>query len=219
MIFLCFPAPAQDAKVIKVNQDTNIARFFNDSRWLFPRFEEGTIFLTQNRTQATVNYDFLTEQVFFINAKNDTLALQNAKDIIIIQVGKRYLKYYSKAFVEVVHRAGDSELWLRRQIKRTDTQKTGAYGLPSATSSVTNINTINAGGYFKDIETTEWAKYVQRVTFYVTDGKNKTRVANKAGFLKTFPKKKGQIESYLKEQPVDFENLPDLKRLLDFCTD
>jgi hypothetical protein len=210
-------AQAQEAQTIKIDKDTDIAGFFGESRWLFPAFETGTVFLRQNRTQATLNYDLLTEQVFFIDAKKDTLALQNINDVVIIQVDKHYFKYYNKAFVEVVHRRGLNELWLRRQIKKTDTQKTGAYGLPSATSAVTNINAINAGNRFRDIEVTEWAKYARRVTFYLTNEAGKTRGANKSGFTKAFPKKKQQIEMYIKAQPIDFENLTDLKRLFDFC--
>ncbi|MDR0692287.1 MAG: hypothetical protein LBF69_04535 [Prevotellaceae bacterium] len=217
MVLLGCPAPAQEAQTIKINQATDVAEFFGESRWLFPAFESGTVFLRQSRTQATLNYDLLTEQVFFIDAKKDTLALQNAKDVVIIQVGKRYFKYYNKALVEVMHRRGLNELWMRRQIKKTDTQKTGAYGLPSATSAVTNINAIDGGDRFREINVTEWAKYIRRVTFYLTDEAGKTRVANKSGFAKAFPKKKKQIETYLKTQPVNVENLTDLKRLFDFC--
>jgi hypothetical protein len=212
-----YPAQAQEPQAIKINQATDIAEFFGESRWLFPAFETGTVFLQQSRAQATLNYDLLMEQVFFIDAKKDTLALQNINDVVIIQVGKRYFKYYNKAFVEVMHRRGLNELWMRRQIKKTDTQKTGAYGLPSATSAATNINAIDAGNRFREINVTEWVKYARRVTFYLTDEAGKTRVANKSGFTKAFPKKKKQIETYLKTQPVNFESLTDLKRLFDFC--
>jgi hypothetical protein len=210
-------AQAQEVQTIKINKGADITSFFRESRWLFPAFETGMLFLQQSRSQAKINYDLLTEQLFFIDAKNDTMALQNVKDVVIVQIEKRYFKYYNKAFVEVVHRKGVNELWLRRQIKKTDVQKTGAYGLPSATSSVTNINAVNAGNRFQDIDVTEWVKYVRRITFYLTDEANKTRVANKSGFTKAFPKKKQQIEAYLKAQPVDFEDFADLKRLFDFC--
>ncbi len=207
---------AQQATSIKVGKDTDVARFFNESRWLLPSFENATLFLKQSKTNANINYDLLTENLFFIDAKNDTLELQNIKDVVIVQIDKRLFQFYNNLFVEIVHHSDNSEIWLRRQIRKTDSRKTGAYGLPSATSSVTNINSINVGGQFKDLDVVEWAKYEPSLTFYLSKG-NKVRVANKSGFLKFYAKKKKEIETYLKEQPVNFENLEDITRLENFC--
>jgi hypothetical protein len=175
------------------------------------------VYLKQTRTQAKLNYDLLTEKVFYIDVNNDTLALVNYNDVIIIQIGQRYLKPYDNYFVEIMAQTKDGhELCLRRQLKKIDTQKTGAYGLPTSTSAVTSVNTIDVGGYFKEIDVTEWSKYSHTVVFYLSTGK-KISVATKKAFLKVFPKQKKQIETYLSANPVDFENVVDLKRLLEYC--
>lgn len=214
---LCLPV-SMLAQTVQIDQKTDVEKYFSKSRWLFPDFETGTVWLKQSRSQAKLNYDLLTEKIFFIDAKQDTLALVNYKDVVIIQVGQRYLKPYNNYFIEVIARTkDDNELWLKRQLKKTDTEKAGAYGLPTSTSGVASINSINTGGgYFKEIEVKEWSKYSHTVAFYLSDGNNPT-TANKKAFLKMFSKQKKQIEAYLSENPVNFEKEEDLKRLLEYC--
>jgi hypothetical protein len=203
---------------VQVGRQADISKFFSESRWLLPVFTGASVFLKQSRTKAKMNYDLLTEKMVFITPQGDTLALANQEDVLVVQFDKRYFKPHHQFFIEVIARAGDSELWIRRQIKKTDTQKTGAYGLPSATSAVTNINTVHTGSYYKDIEVAEWSKYTPTVSFYLFAG-GKARAANKSAFLKTYSGKKKEIESYLKKQAVDFEYDEDLIRLFNFCAE
>jgi len=217
LLIFCFSSIGLVAQTtIKETKNTNVASYFNESRWLMPSFENASVFLKKSRTDAKVNYDLLTEKLLFIDKNNDTLAIQNTKDITIVQIGKRYFKYYGDIFVEIIHQSDNSAIWLRRQIKKTDSQRIGAYGMPSATSSITNINSIDVGGHFRDIDVVELAKYDNIATFYLSKG-SKVRIANKSGFLKTYPKKKSAIEQYLKERALDLDVLEDIIKLNDFC--
>jgi hypothetical protein len=215
LLLAALSAQAQPGATVHASAAAEVAEYFSESRWAFPKFEEASIFLLQSRSKATMNYDLLTEKMMFIDPKGDTLALTNS-DVILIQLGTRYFKPYNKCYLEVVERDKERELLLRRQIKRTDTQKAGAYGLPTSTSAVSNVNTVEARGYYRDIEVNEWAKYSHIATFYLSVG-SRIRAANRSGFQKAYAKHKKRVKTYLKENPVSFERSEDVVRLFNFC--
>lgn len=212
----CSTVFAQTDESIKVDNKTDINKLFVTGRWLMPDFQTATIFLKTTRSQAKMNYDLLSANMYFID-KKDTLALKNGKDVVMVQMDKRNFKNYNNAFVEVIARAAsDNEIWVKRLIKKTDTQKEGAYGLPSSTSAVTNVNTLNVGAS-QNLSVAEWAKYKFTATYYITIGA-KTRIANKPGFLKAYSKKKDEIESFIKTENIDFDLEDDIVKLFKFCT-
>ena len=54
-------------------------------------------------------------------------------------------------------------------------------------------------------------------TFFIIDANKRSHKARWPGILKVYSRHKKAVEQYLKEQPVDFRQEEDLKKLLGFC--
>jgi len=68
----------------------------------------------------------------------------------------------------------------------------------------------------QQLSTSAEFRFQRREAFSLSQG-NKTRTADKKGFLKMFSKYKVAIERYLEQSPVDFKKEQDLLRLYNYC--
>jgi trehalose-6-phosphate synthase len=50
------------------------------------------------------------------------------------------------------------------------------------------------------------------------DRNNNSKVANSASVFKIYPSRKNEISQFIKENAINFQEVADVKKLLEFCS-
>lgn len=207
---------SQARQSIRVKAGEDLAQAFSSSGFYrFPQFEKALVSYT-NGTQEPrfrFNYNIYTANLQFISPAGDTLDVANPEAIDSV-IFPRAVFYNRKGFHEVVARA-DSIRLLRKVTMTLQTEKIGGYGQPSPTSSIDNLKNFSIGNNFYSLTINQDVVINKNTSWFWMDiNKNIVR-ANKANLLKILsPAKQAAVESYLKQQKVNFEKEEELKKLL-----
>ncbi len=209
---------AQERMTMKVTSGEDINQLLATSRFLFPEFQDANVYFKKSTSRAKMNYNMLSGEMLFIDPNGDTLALKNVSEVLAIAFGKRLFKNSPKDFVEVLatNSTDDSELVIRRRIRKGDERKEGAYGITSSVASISSVSNVYTESGSQALSISSEVSFKKEITYYLVQ-KNKYRTADCSGFLKAYPKKKADIENYLKQTPVDFDNEADVLRLFRYC--
>jgi len=210
---------AQERVNVDIKQDANIEKILSrDIKMFFPEFRNAIVYLKSSRTQALMNWNILSGKMMFIDKSNDTLALSNEREVLMIVFDQQKFIYIPKGFVEILANAEDTILGLQTSLQHTGNQKYGAYGMVTNTSAIANITTVTSVNTAteSEINVLSQAGFQKKKFYYLVIGK-KYQTANQNAFLKIFGKKKNQIKEYLQQNPVDYNKEEDLIQLFNFC--
>ena len=163
-----------------------------------------------------LNYNRFLDELQFIDAKGDTLSLNNVEDVQLISIGNDTL-FYSNGFVKLVSTAGDVKLAMKQTLNLVSKEKVSdGYGSTSSTSAIDVYDSYADQVKNYNIRVMENVILENRVQYFVGDDKNEFVLANKKNLLHLFPKRKHDVESYLKSTAVDFNNPEDLTKLVQY---
>ena len=181
----------------------------------FPNFINGHVYFRDGtQSAAKLNYNFLYKELEFISPAGDTLSLLkeqalNIKNIIIDSI----TFYYYDGYLEEIANNENGKL-LKRQFYGVKGEKIGAYGESSGTSAIdAYTNFTYRDRHFENLVVSENLHLVMRTEYFIGDNYNTVLRANKKNMLDLYPKKRSQIESYLRNNHVNFANGTDLEKL------
>ena len=140
--------------------------------------------------------------------------LTNEDQVVYVFMNGRSFLKSRYGYVEKLASIGDIALGAVRRVSFLETEKKGAYGAPTQTSSVSTINSIQEGGIMYTLNVDQTTPFLYKVIPYLCK-ENKILLSNKKNLIKCFPDRKEAIESYLKEHSVDFESLEDMQQLFE----
>ena len=187
--------------------------------YYYPQFTVGKVFLRDgSRAAAKMNYTRLYDQMLFIDAKGDTLALADEKNIKFITIDKDTL-YFDEGYVRLIKNYGDVKLAEKQTWVVTDVRKMGTYGTPKSTVAITSVSNLeDPSGRAKayDFLLNEDIIIKKETQYYFGNENNHFVRTSKKKILLLFPKHQLSLENYLKENKVDFENKEDLEKLAKF---
>lgn len=187
--------------------------------YYYPEFTKGEVFF-KDGTTATVkmNYTRLFDQMLFINTKGDTLALAEEKTIKFINILKDTF-YYDEGYIRIIDdndfvKLAEKEVWEVADIKKTGTHNT--YSTPGVTSvkSFRDGNDANRNS----LTLNEDIVLRKETQYFIGDEYNHFVRAGKKKLMQLFPKEQRNIETYLKENKVDFNKKDDLEKLFQFLS-
>jgi len=212
----CF-AIAQEPKDVRIRSGEDPALGFSAyGFYRFPTFNKGFVFLKKGGTSAArLNYHILNDEIQFISANGDTLALADPLSISYITIDSSWF-YYSNGYLEVI--ANHASLKLARKLRlNMRTEKIGGYGQPSPSGSIRTPNKIIRGSTGQDLNVNQDIIIHKEFNYYWLDQYNTVLKATKVNLLKLLdPDKKVTVEEYLKKNKVDFNNELDLQKLLNY---
>jgi hypothetical protein len=188
---------------------------------LLPQFLPGRLIYPQNKVSEVLrfNYNQLHGAMQFIDPKGDTLFIAEDSNIFkYVHVGNDlYFHDFKQGYFEMVTREGKIKLLsqFRWKIIRKEIVVDNGYGTSASVAnteySARRSNEINN---FVQNENTlfgkEWA-------FFLLGDKDKVYKATKSTFLKLFSDNKQEIQAFLKDEAIDFNNQAHLQKLLEFC--
>ena len=189
----------------------------SESTYLFPAFSNATVKLKNGGTlNSTMNFNLLICQMQFIGPDKDTLVLTKPAEIDSI-IFDNDVFFFNNGFYEILLSSDSVKLAVLRRASY-EPVKIGALGISNSSGtgmqSYTSIITY-AGS--KNLVINEDIDITTETAYFLIRNKEMIKV-NKSGFIKIFPSKESNIQTYLKQNKIDFNKEADLKKLFAYCT-
>ena len=215
-------ACAQDSTIF-IAADQYVSEVATPERiYRFPNFTEGKIFFRNNTfSDARLNYNCLNGEIEFISPQNDTLAISKKQMLNIEKVViDTNTFFYNNGYLELVAQSAVGKLLKKQMFDVLKREKIGGYGQPSSTSAIQSYSSFkeNHGAREFNLKVRENITLVLKSNYFFGDQYHLILPANKKNIYKVYSSKKGLIDSYLKENAVDFKKPRDLKRIFDFLS-
>ena len=223
-LWLMFPICgvfAQNRQIVEAASGEDLTtKVSAQMQYLFPEFTAGDVFYKGYKGNGKLNYNMLLGEMQF-EEKNQVLSLANVKDVVMVNIGNRkFYPFSDKEFTEELLTTGKLSLRVRYRGNAVQHSKKGAYGTTSSTSSITSYSSISSDNRQYNLTVSENVLVTVNYFYYLvgTNGKY-TLIKNVKTFTKQFPAYRAQIETFVKEHNIRFNNEEDLKALLKYCTD
>ena len=208
----CNALQAQD--VIHHQRGEDLQQHLNDSiKFVVPEFQAGVIvFKDGTYSRGPVNISTIEQCIYFINDAGEYQVLTNESEVNRVSIKGRSFVKSKYGYVELLQTLDEVMLGAVRRVSFFETEKKGAYGSKSQTTAVTTVGSLYGSGQFYTLGVDQDTPFKYKVIPYLYKD-NRVLLSNTKNFQKCFPDKKEQIESYLKDNSVNFENLEEVTAL------
>jgi len=188
--------------------------------YYYPQFTKGVVFFKSGtKATAKLNYTRLFDQMLFIDARGDTLALAEEKTIKFIAFAQDTF-YYDEGYVRIIAdndfvKLAEKQIWVVADIR-----KPGPHNTSTSTIGVTSVRTFRQGNdaVRNPLTLDEDIMLRKETHYYFGDEYNHFARAGKKGLFELFNKKQRSIENYLKENKVNFDKKDDVEKLFQFVS-
>ena len=185
----------------------------------YPQFVNSKLVYRDNAVMdARLNYHRLNEQMFFINAKGDTLILAQPELFSMFILAQDTFFYADKSYAFLVTHFPEVNLAKKESITLVGKEKKGAYGTYSAVSSVNSERTFTTD----EMPQVTWlnldenAVYKREAKYLLKDRHHNFFVVNRKNFYNLYSKQEKELKEYLQTNKVDFTKEEDILALMDF---
>lgn len=210
---------AQESSRVTIEDKQDMQSALKNQVYRFPSFLTGKVYLVNgNYNTAKLNLNLLTDQIQFIDEKQDTLTILSPDFLAYIAIDSSKFIHHDNKYLEVLDEYNTVMLAVNRKLKIADLQRTGAYGAKTSSASIANIST----GY------TDKLRYTPTVTedmlvnsvqaFYLIDHRKNVRPVNRRNVLRAFPSHQNEITAYMKEHKPNFKNEQAVRALLNYAS-
>jgi hypothetical protein len=186
-------------------------------QFLFPDFQNGRVVLKDGKVvSCQLNYNFLIDEVLFIDENGKQMALANPKDVSRVYISNRFFTSSSKGYYEVIVPSPISLVY-KWKCNIIPKGKEGALGITSDAPSIYQMNQMSFDSKTWKLDVDNKVVVSVEVIPYLQIKSTFIQVKGEQDFLKAFSGKRAEIKSYLVKTPVDFKKEADLRRLTEYC--
>lgn len=194
-----------------------------ETRYQFAAFREGTVYFKNGKsTSALLNYNYLHGQVMFIGPGKDTLLLTNKYRIDRMEIdGSIFRPQDDLGEMEVIETFGKISLLQKRQLvikgnghSASDQKFTSNPGASTPSSLLMSRN----NGELQWSNNSSPSELRFKTVYYILDQNNIPHQASKSAIKKIFAKNAFLLSRYWKENPVNFNDCEQLRKLLQYCS-
>jgi hypothetical protein len=217
-VFACYFAGfAQNRNYVTIGSGNNIMDILSQQEvFMYPSFTDGKVFMKDgSEIKAKMNYSRVSDEIHFISEKGDTLALGNEKLVKFIVAGVDTI-FYDEGYLKQLNGGKDVKLAIKDYWIITSAKKLGAYNTSNNSVRVDTYSLYTREGKLYNLIVNEDVEIKRAQLFYFGDGNNHFMPASKKNLFALFPKNELLIETYLKEQKIDFRKKSDVDRLFSF---
>jgi hypothetical protein len=208
----CLVAQTQK-KVVLDDNKVSAEKISPELQQIFPDFRKGSVhYKGMMPINCSLNYNFLMDEILFINEKGEKMALANPEDLSHVLIAGRTFIPSSKGYYEVVEN-GDVSLVYKWICRISKVGKEGALGLSTDAPSVYQLNRFSFDAKEWKLGVDEEAVVNVEVRPYLKTKSRFIQVRGSKSFLKAFQGKKTLINKYLQQNPVDLKKEADLRRM------
>jgi hypothetical protein len=214
----CLSLTGQQSMTVTIKGETTLESVLpQEMMFAFKEYKDAEIHLKNGTVTTTrININLFTGDVFFMNSSNQVMVLGNPEDIRQIIINEKIWIPVDGAFGEIFHTKDTFSMARVKRTKCSDVRKEAGFGGTTSTGSVKSVTSfsqdntthvaLSVGEY--DFETT--------VSYIISTG-SRIFNADTRGFKKVFPDCKKEIDLYLKENKVSFNDENDLISFLQAC--
>lgn len=209
---------SQKNKIVKINS-FDIAEGFFKIEFMYPGYLDGMVHFKDNSNgEAKMNYNLMTNQIYFLNPKGDTLIIAHPETSSEITIGQDTFYFHQKGFVQkYTHNENTINLYVRPTMKYIGKEKRGAYGTYSGATAANSLSTFSTDNQVTTyLALDENLLYEKGEEFYLCDTLNNLFPANKSSLYAAFPQYVSLIKAFLKNNKIDFYKKDNLLFLLDY---
>ncbi|GAB2537218.1 hypothetical protein [Spirosoma aerophilum] len=214
---------AQDNPYYRLKSGTDLAKSLPaKERYQYPAFLPGKLYFKNGSfSQGVFNYSRLLGEMHFIDGRGDTLALTKDPAIQFVSLGQDTFYFdFPKTFWRIIIEFPTVKLVSKELLVVIDTEKQGGYEQSTGTSAIRNTSYVNNGnGSLARLNVQSDILLAKKEAFSILDQNNRFYVPKQSVFLNLFPEKKLEIKKYIQENSINFNVLPDLQKLLSFCSE
>jgi hypothetical protein len=192
-------------------------------KYQYPQFSFSKVIVKgKHAASLKVNYHKLFGELLFINNKQDTLIINDNPAIEFIETPDALYYHHRKdGFFEMLS-PQDYSTWLvvRRSVKIDKTERI-AQNNSNALVSLDRVDTSNYHVVYHPRDPSKLrilVTFKEQNFFFLVDSDRDMSKASRKSFLRAFEKVKPELETYIKENNIDFDNEADLKKLYEYCT-
>jgi hypothetical protein len=209
-------AQTQNRKTFKINPGQKIMDVIPQAEALSAAgFVPGTIYFRNGKyANGFFLYNYLIPGLQFIDAKGDTLMIDNEKDVKYAVLEKDTF-FYDHGFLHLVQAYPDMLLAEKRYFSFSNRQKLGGMGEVSS-ASIDTYTSLSSDNYYSEIVAREILTLSRYKYLYIGDKYNNFTVVNKKSLLDLFPNNERAVLDYLKANKVDFSDTEAIKKLIAF---
>ncbi len=212
---------AQEREIIQASSGKDLTeKISNRMQYLFPEFTNGNVlYKAAAKGSGKMNYNMLLGEMQFLDVNDKVLALDNVSDVVLIVIdGRKFYPFEKSEFTEELVVTPKVQLRVRRKGNVASHSKQGAYGTTSSTEAITSYSSIGSGNRTYELTVADNVMVTVNNLYYLVSGQNKhVMIKNQKTFTKQFPGHKAQIEAFVKEHDLRFDNENDLKVLVEYC--
>jgi len=185
----------------------------------YPEFRIGTVALRNGTAvNAKLNYNSVFGEMQFIDPKNgDTISLAEEKNIKFVAVEKDTF-YFDEGWLQVINTDTLMKMAKKKLLGMINIEKIGAMGIVGA-GSIETYTKLSTRQGMKDLVAKEKLTLAENITYYFGDRFNHFSKANKKNLLNLHRGREEKIETWLKENKIDFNKGDDLKKLFVFLNE
>lgn len=221
MIFSLGHAQTNTVKNVDISSTEDIInKIPRNAVFLFDDFTTGSVYIKHgSTTYAKLNYNTLLNEMQFLDNQNNIMAISNCNDVLLITINNQNFYHISgRTFGQLIFDGDVRLLAIRHTECNVDDSKSGAYGLQSETSSITNIRKDSpVFGQYRSMEVYRNIKY-KIVDEYMLEKDGKFfRVKNKNAFIKALPGYKKEIEMYFATNNIEISKESSLIEITKYC--
>ena len=223
ILFLFIPGllSGQSRQIVESVSGEDVSkRVSHRMQYVFPEFTNGEVFyIGMPKVSGSLNYNMLVGEMQFVE-NGQVLALADIERVLLVSIDNRkFYRFKKNEFAEELYSTGSCFLRARYRGNAVTHGKKGAYGTTSSTASITSYSSYSANNQTFNLNVAEEV-LVSVDNFYYLVGTNGkyTQIKNVKAFTKHFPKYKSQIEAFVKENNIKFNDQNSLISLLAFCS-
>jgi hypothetical protein len=212
LISLCFTAvSAQKRATVVAKGETYLEGVLpNDMLYAFGEFREAMLIRkdgVENKTRININ--LFTGDILFLSPGNQILVLAYPDDVDRILIDKSIWLPIENSFGEVLNTEDKYSIIRIKKTRITDTRRESGFGGMSSTTSTRAVTAFTPDNHGQVALPLGEYDFETASSFRLVAGTQKV-IADAKGFRKIFSDKKKSINSYLKENDVDFKNEADV---------
>jgi hypothetical protein len=219
---ICGPSWAQSREFYVVRAGRNPSWSIPDSaEFKFAQFTSGYIVLKDDkRTEdMSMNFNQLFVSPVMIKAPGDTVMI--GSDIVkSVWIGKSNFVFIRDKYYELLTFAEPVKLAKQHFLRLFRTELVDSHGGVSTARTSQAIRGRRPPGtptLLNEISANTQNSFKFQTDFYFIGPDGEAESAKKSSLLKHYKSKKDRIDTYIKDQKIDFKSESDLLKLMEFC--
>jgi hypothetical protein len=208
----------QSSQSVKMNNNKISSELIKpELQYIFPDFLPGRVIRKDKpEVQCKLNYNFLLDEMLFIDENGNKMALSSNDDITQVYIGKRLFMPALKGYVEVIER-GNIGLVYKWTCNIVEKGKEGALGLTTDAPSIYQMNQMSFDAKQWKLDVDKEAVVSVEVVPYLKVKSKYIQIKGVKAFYSALSSKKSMIDNYITQNPIDFKKETDLRKLTQYC--